>query len=143
MISFNNIESEVRNTCKFQWTADVQHEISWVFWWYLFDKTNRWKLFEGKMFIRNLSTNFLKIVCEFLLNFKVIFISIIDPVGTCWDISKVQMRWPINNWECLSKLSSGSNIHLTTTWKVRTILQNVWRRVVGRVIMNTSPSNTF
>ena len=29
------------------------------------------------------------------------------------------------------------------TLKLRIILQNIWRRVVGNVLMNISPSNTF
>ena len=39
------------------------------------------------------------------------------------------------------KLSSGSMLLLMINFDLRMILQNLWRRVVGNVLMNISPSN--
>ena len=39
------------------------------------------------------------------------------------------------------KLSSGVMILLTITFELGIILQNIWRRVVGNVLINISPSN--
>ena len=41
----------------------------------------------------------------------------------------------------IQKLSSGSMVLLTITFELRMILQNIWRRVVGNVLINISPSN--
>ena len=41
------------------------------------------------------------------------------------------------------KFSSGSLILLIFTWKLRMILQNVCRRVVGHVLLNIFTSNIF
>ena len=45
--------------------------------------------------------------------------------------------------EEFGKLSSGSIRLLTITWELSLILQNVWRRVVGKVLINISPANIF
>ena len=42
-----------------------------------------------------------------------------------------------------SKLLSGSFIVVTITDKRRVILENIWRRVVGSVLIKISPSNIF
>ena len=47
---------------------------------------------------------------------------------------------PIILKEFLQKLSSGSVILLTITFKMRMILQTIWRRVVGNVLIDFSPS---
>ena len=41
------------------------------------------------------------------------------------------------------RLSSRSMILFTVTWELRTILQNIWSRVVDNVLVNISPSNIF
>ena len=41
------------------------------------------------------------------------------------------------------KLLSGSMILLTITLKLRMVLQNIGRSVVGNVLINISPSNIF
>ena len=46
-------------------------------------------------------------------------------------------------WELLLKMLSGTMILLTITWKLRMILQNIWRRVFGHVLINISPPNIF
>ena len=43
----------------------------------------------------------------------------------------------------LQILSSASIILLTITLKLRKVLQNIWRRVVGDVLPDISPSNIF
>ena len=50
---------------------------------------------------------------------------------------------PINAYELLLKLSSGSMILLIITSELSILLENIWRRVVGNVLMYISPSNIF
>ena len=48
-----------------------------------------------------------------------------------------------NAYELLLKLSSGSKLLLTITLRLRMVLQDIWRKVVGNILINSSPSNIF
>ena len=56
-----------------------------------------------------------------------------------------RQTWELTHlrFEFLLKLLSGSMILLTITFELRMISQNIWRRVVGNVLINISPSNIF
>ena len=87
-----------------------------LFWWYLWNKSNSQKIFEGKMYIRNYPTKPLQIFFQFMLDFKVIFKSIIDPDDTC--ILSISLK---------QKQFSG----------------NIWRKNVNQKLTNKAPWNIF
>ena len=65
--------------------------------------------------------------------------------GKHWWRVSVMVQYPLfwSSYLVSRKLSSGSFIHLTITLELKKILQNIWRRVVGSVLINISPWNIF
>ena len=60
----------------------------------------------------------------------------------CWVWQRNRLR-NFNLFLLLQKLSSGSTILLAITLESKMIVKNIWRRVVGNVLMNISPSTFF
>ena len=56
---------------------------AWLFWWYLSNKSNFQKIFEGEKLIKVQLTTPLEMFCEFSVYYKVILKSVKGPDGTC------------------------------------------------------------
>ena len=121
----------------------MRPKAAWQFWGNLSRESIAWKIFEGEMLIRTLPTTLLQIFC------KVILISKVYPQN--YHISQTDNIWR-NLWWVkvnqlmllegfIGKLSSRAMILLTITFELGIILQKIWRRVVGNVLINISPSN--
>ena len=59
-------------------------KISGLFSQYLRGRFISWKIFHREMLIITQSTTLLQIFCEFMINYEVIFKSILGPDDTCW-----------------------------------------------------------
>ena len=108
---------------------------------------NIWRRFIGRALMNNSPSNIFWILLlleKYQQNCKVILAATsMKGLKSKISISEFVENKPVNTLKIIQKLSSGSMILLRVTFDIRMILQNIWRRVVGNVMINILPPNIY